>query len=296
MTLLAELALWAMHAVAAIPMLVLWWWWFQPPGLGFTQRFEQQLKDLQAQKTSWQEKAHTHDQLVDEVVVTLRKPMQTLLQLCARVRQQHDVTPELQTHLARVSDALMLMQAIMSDLLDPLQDQALNDTPQLRVTWAACDVRAVVRQAFEWFAPRCQRLGLNYRCDIAPSVPEQLTTDAHRLKQVRINLLGNAVKFTHEGRISLFVSADDHYVTFELEDTGVGIAMHQQSVIFERYAQAPASAQARFGGHGLGLAISRQLITQLGGELGVASVLGQGSRFWFTLPRRPRMKEAFSAG
>lgn len=294
MTLLAELAPWALHAVVAVLMLLLWWWWFHPPGLGFTQRVDRQLKELQAQKTSWQEKAHTHDLLVDEVVVTLRKPMQTLLQLCARVRQQQDVTPELLRHLTRVSDALMDVQAIVSDLLDPIHDQTLNETPQLRVTWAACEVRAVVSQAFEWFAPRCQRLGLNYRCDIAPTVPALLTTDAHRLKQVLINLLGNAVKFTHEGRIHLWVSADEHYVTFELEDTGVGIAVHQQGMIFERYAKAPVSAHARFAGHGLGLAISRQLITQLGGELGVASVLGQGSRFWFTLPRRPRMSEGFS--
>ena len=295
MTLLAGLAPWAMYAIAALLMLVIWWGLFQVSGLWF-HHLDQQLKELQAQEKAWHDKAHTHDQLIDELVVAMRKPMQTLLQLCVRVRQRHDATPELQAHLVRVNDAVMHAQVVVSDLLDPVDNQALNDLPQLRVIWAACDVRAVVRQAFEWFAPRCQRLGLNYRCDIAPSVPEQLTTDGHRLRQVLINLLGNAVKFTHVGRISLFVSADDHYVTFELEDTGVGIAMHQQGMIFERYAQAPASVQARYGGHGLGLAISRQLITQLGGELGVASVLGQGSRFWFTLPRRPRMKEAVSAG
>lgn len=293
MTLLAGLAPWAIHAIAALLMLVIWWGLFRVSGWWFHQ-LDQRLRELQAQEKAGHDRAHTHDQLIDEMVVAMRKPMQTLLQLCMRVLQRRDITPELQTHLVRVNEAVMHVQVVVSDLLDPMDDQALSDLPQLRVTWAACDVRAVVGQAFAWFAPRCQRLGLNYRCDIAASVPEQLITDGHRLRQVLINLLGNAVKFTHEGRISLYVSADEHYVTFELEDTGVGIAMHQQGMIFERYAQATASLQERHGGHGLGLAISRQLITQMGGELGVASVLGQGSRFWFTLPRRPRMKGAFS--
>jgi signal transduction histidine kinase len=212
-----------------------------------------------------------------------------VLQLNARVRERNDLSEQVRLYLKQANDAVAHLQTIVNDLLDPVHNRAQGDMPLLRVTLLLCDVRNVVTQAFEGFALRCEQMGLTYRCQIHPDVPEQLLTDANRLTQVLSNLLGNAVKFTHEGCINLQVSVDAHHVMFEVEDTGVGIALHQQAIIFERYTQAEANIFERYGGHGLGLAISRQLVTQLGGQLGVASVLGQGSRFWFSLPRNPRL-------
>ena len=282
-----ELATLGFYLFGTLVMLLMWWWLFQSPGLFFKQRAQARLQALDRQKKACIDKALAHARLVDEVVLAMRKPMQAVLQLNERVRQRNDLSPQVVMYLKQANDAVAHLQTIVSDLLDPIHNRPHDDMPLLRVTLLPCVVRTVVMQAFDWFALRCQQLGLTYRCRIDDDVPEQLLTDAHRLTQVLINLLGNAVKFTHEGHIGLHVTADAHHVTFSVEDTGVGIALHQQAIIFERYAQAPNSLHERYGGHGLGLSISRQLVTQLGGQLGVASVLGQGSRFWFNLPRNP---------
>lgn len=282
-----ELAALILYLIGTVVMLLVWWWLFHHPRVFFKKRAQARLQVLDAQKQACIDKALAHAQLVDEVVLAMRKPMQAVLQLNERLQQRDDLSPQVVTYLKQANDAVAHLQTIVNDLLDPIHNHTHGDMPLLRVTLLPCDVRTVVMQAFDWFALRCQQLGLSYRCQIDNDVPEQLLTDAHRLTQVLINLLGNAVKFTREGRINLRVSADAHCVTFEVEDTGVGIALHQQSIIFERYAQAPNSLHERYGGHGLGLSISSELVTQLGGQLGVASVLGQGSRFWFSLPRNP---------
>ncbi len=277
------------YLIGAAVLLRLWWTLFQPPGLFFIQRARARLEDLEAQQKVWLDKAQAHDRLVEDVVVAMRQPMQALLQLNARVRERDDLSQQVRMYLKQANDAVAHLQTIVNDLLDPIHNRAQGDMPVLRVTLEPCDVRTVVTQAFDGFALRCEQMGLTYRCQIHDEVPAQLITDANRLKQVLNNLLGNAVKFTHEGCIDLRVSTDAHHVMFEVEDTGVGIASHQQASIFERYTQAEANIFKRYGGHGLGLAISRQLVTQLGGQLGVTSVLGQGSRFWFSLPRNPNL-------
>jgi two-component system sensor histidine kinase TorS len=285
----SELATFGFYLIGVIVMVLVWWWLFQSPGLFFKQRARTRLQALDAQQRAWVDKAQAHDRLVEDVVVTMRQPMQAVLQLNARVRERSDLSEQVRMYLKQANDAVAHLQTIVNDLLDPVHNRAQGDMPLLRVTLMPCDVRVVVTQAFEGFALRCEQMGLTYRCHIHPNVPEQLQTDANRLTQVLNNLLGNAVKFTHEGCINLLVSADAHHVMFEVEDTGVGIASHQQAIIFDRYMQAQDNIYERYGGHGLGLAISRQLVTQLGGQLGVASVLGQGSRFWFSLPRNPNL-------
>jgi signal transduction histidine kinase len=282
-----DLATLGFYLIGAVVMAFIWWWLLQPPGVFFKHRARARLQAIDAQQKTWVDKARAHDRLVDGVVVAMRQPMQVVLELNARVRERTDLSEQVRVYLKQANDAVAHLQTIVNDLLDPVHNRAQGDMPELRVTLESCDVRIVVTQAFDGFALRCEQLGLTYRCQIRDDVPAQLITDANRLKQVLNNLLGNAVKFTHEGRISLQVSADTHHVMFEVEDSGVGIASHQQAIIFDRYMQAQDNIYERYGGHGLGLSISRQLVTQLGGQLGVASVLGQGSRFWFTLPRNP---------
>ena len=289
MRLEGELPTLGFYLLGAMVMVLIWWWLFQPPGMFFKQHARTRLQALDAQHKTWVDKARAHDRLVEDVVVAMRQPMQAVLQLNARVRERKDLSDQVLLYLKQANDAVAHLQTIVNDLLDPVHNRPQGDMPSFRVTLLPCDVREVVTQAFDGFALRCQQMGLTYRCQIHPDVPDQLLTDANRLTQVLNNLLGNAVKFTHQGSIGLKVSADAHHVTFEVEDTGVGIASHQQAIIFERYTQAQANIYERYGGHGLGLAISRQLVTQLGGQLGVTSVLGQGSRFWFSLPRNPNL-------
>jgi PAS domain S-box-containing protein len=139
----------------------------------------------------------------------------------------------------------------------------------------ATDLRSVVGEA-------ANRKGLMLTTSISPDVPRTVVLDGLRVRQVLLNLLGNAIKFTETGHVRLAVSVAAERLVFEVSDTGSGIEPESITRIFAAFAQTKTGAAA--GGTGLGLAICDRLITLMGGELKVDSVLGEGSRFWFTLP------------
>lgn len=145
------------------------------------------------------------------------------------------------------------------------------------------------------FKAREKKLELDYSID--PAVPLLLNGDAGRLCQIINNLMGNAIKFTHKGSIKLDIykdKEDGQQVTlrFMVRDTGIGIAPDKLEMIFEPFAQEDVSTTRKFGGTGLGLAISRQLVELMGGTIGVESIVGQGSTFWFTATFKKQIKVA----
>jgi two-component system, sensor histidine kinase and response regulator len=149
------------------------------------------------------------------------------------------------------------------------------------------DPRRLVEDAADIVAPQAHAKGLELVTLVAPEVPQVACGDPGRLRQVLLNLVGNAVKFTEEGEVVIHVgvahaSEDGVVVRFEVADTGVGLSADQQKEVFDSFAQADASTTRRYGGTGLGLAISKQLVGLMDGEVGVESELGTGSRFWFT--------------
>jgi CheY-like chemotaxis protein len=125
---------------------------------------------------------------------------------------------------------------------------------------------------------------LHYRMEWDDALPLWVNTDRHRLMQVLVNLIGNALKFTHQGSVVLRVQWQNPGVLFSVQDTGIGITPERQRDIFNRFTQAEDDTQARYGGNGLGLAISQKLAHLLGGDIGFESQLGVGSRFWLRLP------------
>ena len=132
-----------------------------------------------------------------------------------------------------------------------------------------------------------RKKGLDLVCWISPTIPQHLRGDPTRLRQVLTNLVGNAIKFTQEGRIAVRVALEDEgderaTLRFEVEDTGIGIAPERSKHLFQSFSQGDASTTRRYGGTGLGLAISRQLTEMMGGRIGVDSRQGSGSTFWFT--------------
>ena len=136
-------------------------------------------------------------------------------------------------------------------------------------------------------ALRAHRKGLELACQVGPDVPDALIGDPHRLRQVIVNLVGNAVKFTHRGEVVVEVALEEHdgadaSVRFTVRDNGIGIPAAQQRAIFEAFTQADASTTRQFGGTGLGLAISSQLVSLMGGRMWVESEVGRGSQFHFS--------------
>ena len=150
------------------------------------------------------------------------------------------------------------------------------------------DLRTTIEETLEVVAITAHAKGLEVAALIDPDVPLGVKGDPGRLRQVLTNLLSNAIKFTETGEVIVKVAllrevGDDIDIRVEVTDTGIGIDASQKDLLFESFAQADASTTRRYGGTGLGLAISKQLTELQGGEIGVDSVLGQGSTFWFTI-------------
>ena len=150
------------------------------------------------------------------------------------------------------------------------------------------DIHDLIEETIELLAERATSKGLELGWQIDDHVPRLLCGDVSRLRQVLMNLVGNALKFTNQGDVSVNITSTNAgegavELRFEVRDTGPGIAPEVQQRLFAAFTQADASTSRKFGGTGLGLAISRQLIELMGGEIGVESALGAGSTFWFRI-------------
>lgn len=183
-------------------------------------------------------------------------------------------------NIRRSADSLL---AIINDILDFSKIEA----DKLELDSAPFDLRELIDETSELFAEHAQRKGLELTCALAPGVYPKLQGDAGRLRQIVINLLSNACKFTQAGEVALWVKALEERDTevllqFEVRDTGIGISPEAQTRLFESFSQADSSTTREYGGTGLGLAICKRLAELMGGEIGVDSEPGYGSRFWFT--------------
>jgi signal transduction histidine kinase len=176
---------------------------------------------------------------------------------------------------------------IIADLLDFSRLEAgvmtFEDKPFL--------LKEVVRSAWEVVSLVAEEKGLSLSWSVNVAVPEQLRGDEGRLRQVLVNLLGNAVKFTEQGGIEVSIGTfeplkaqGELYVEFSVRDTGVGIPADQLQRIFDRFTQVDSSLTRRHGGTGLGLALTRQIVEKMGGSIWAESVVGSGSTFHFTVP------------
>jgi len=157
------------------------------------------------------------------------------------------------------------------------------------VELAEFELVPLVEGAVSIFTKPAESKQLELTSSVEADVPAYVHSDSARLRQVLINLIGNAVKFTQQGEVALSVRCIERRTTeamlrFEVRDTGIGIDQEAQAKLFNAFTQADGSTQRRFGGTGLGLAISKQLVEAMGGEVGVDSRVGEGSKFWFTLP------------
>jgi signal transduction histidine kinase/CheY-like chemotaxis protein len=201
-----------------------------------------------------------------------------------------------QTALDAHQHELVRASALSADALMALIDDVLDfsriEAGKLELDSVDVDLIELVDDAVELLAPRAEAKGLVVAGWVEPGVPARLRGDPARIRQVLLNLLGNAIKFTEHGEVTLRVdlhSADAAapMLRFQVSDTGIGIAADRTDQLFQVFAQVDPSARRRHGGSGLGLAISKRLVEAMQGRIGVRSTLGLGSVFWFELPLRP---------
>jgi PAS domain S-box-containing protein len=178
------------------------------------------------------------------------------------------------------------------DLINDILDLSKVEASQLELERIGFSLKEKLEKVMEMVAPRAKEKGLTLVCEIGPDVPDDVVGDPTRLRQVLLNLLGNAIKFTQSGQVSLR-AAPCHEpsssilplrFTFTVADTGIGIPGDKLDKVFERFTQADSSTTRRFGGSGLGLTISKRLVELMGGRIWAESEVGHGTAFAFTVP------------
>ncbi len=181
-------------------------------------------------------------------------------------------------------------QSLMT-IIDDILDFSKAEAGKLTLEELDFGLVPLIDNVLELLGPEANGKGIDLAGYLAPGIPRDLRGDDGRIRQVLLNLIGNAVKFTKSGGVTLEVTVDGEpsvtagvVLRFVVTDTGDGIPADALEKIFGAFAQADSSTTRRFGGTGLGLAISERLVTLMGGEIGVESEVGQGSRFWFTVP------------
>lgn len=186
-------------------------------------------------------------------------------------------------------------------LINDLLDHSRLEAGKLELVRAPYNLRDLLGELADIATVQCEDLGLTFSLRVEDDLPDPVIGDEGRLRQVLLNLLGNAIKYTREGGVTLAVrpgeaSAGRVKVEFRITDTGIGITQAQQELLFQPYSQAAAGVAAGSGSSGLGLAISRMLVERMGGRIGVESEESWGSTFWFTLPFEPAPTDAVVTG
>jgi len=190
---------------------------------------------------------------------------------------------ESQRECAQIIDtSAEALLTILNDLLDYSKIEA----GKTELESLPCDVRRIAEEISALFAPQVAAKGLTLATHVAPTVPTMLLGDPVRVRQILLNLVGNAIKFTERGGVALTIvsepSDDGGRLRFEIRDTGIGLSPEASGKLFTPFTQADGSMARKYGGTGLGLAICKRLVELMGGEIGVESEPGRGSTFWFT--------------
>jgi PAS domain S-box-containing protein len=189
----------------------------------------------------------------------------------------------------------------LSGLISDILDLAKIEAGKMVLEEAPFDLAGLVRSVTDGFALRAKQQGLDFVTCLAPEVPTSLVGDSARLRQVLVNLIGNALKFTPKGGVSVSGElvrdmGDGVVIQFSVSDTGIGIPLDRQQRIFEPFEQADGSTTRQYGGTGLGVAIAREIVKMMGGEIGVVSEPGEGSTFWFTAKLKKSRAQALRRG
>ena len=173
---------------------------------------------------------------------------------------------------------------ILRQVINDVLDQSKIEAGELEINNKTFELKSIPKLALSILEPKAKDKGIELLLEIDQRIPKLIFTDDVRLRQVLFNLVSNATKFTNEGHVQIRIMLEDEFIRFEVEDTGVGMSLEAQKIIFTPFKQADSTDSMSLSGTGLGLSISKSLVELMGGKIGVDSELGKGSVFWFTLP------------
>ncbi len=242
------------------------------------------LRRLQTEKIRAEAANREKSRFIANISHEIRTPLNAVAGFSELLDETYD-----KAYMQRLIKGIQSSARSLAMLVDGVLEFSRIEAGRIDVECVPFEMEELLDGIRSVFSLQAENKGIRFSCEIDPGVPPVILGDVNRLRQVLVNLVGNAMKFTDTGYISLRLAKQrdqqqGDIIRFEVQDSGIGIRQDIQPYIFDRFRQADDSARRAHGGTGLGTAIARHLVELMGGQIGLESEYGQGSTFWFTIP------------